>query len=97
MRDWQHEKWDELMEVLAEEECLLAEGYEDALIGYTAGINRVAVYEVGKMIQIRMQEDGMSYDEAVECIEFNTIGAYVGEKTPVYVVLDHERTAKVLP
>lgn len=83
------------MEVLAEEECLLADGYEDALIGCTAGINTVAVYEVGKMIQIRMEEDEMSYDEAVECIEFNTIGAHVGEKTPLFVNLDLDRVAKL--
>ena len=39
--------------------------------------------------------DEMSHEDAVECIEFNTIGAYVGEKTPLFVNLDLDRVAKL--
>jgi hypothetical protein len=37
------------------------------------------------MIQTLMQRDGMTYDEADEYIEFNCIGAWVGEQTPIIV------------
>ena len=36
--EWTAEGWDYLMEALADEEALLADGFEDALIGITAGI-----------------------------------------------------------
>jgi hypothetical protein len=35
-----------------------------------------------------MVRDGMDYDEAYEFFEFNTLGAYVGEQTPVFVWTD---------
>jgi len=34
------------------------------------------------MVRICMWRDGMSDDEAVEYIEYNCIGAWVGEQTP---------------
>jgi hypothetical protein len=34
------------------------------------------------MIQVLMGRDGMTYDEAVEFIDFNVVGGWVGEKTP---------------
>lgn len=32
-----------------------------------------------------MNRDKMSYDEALEYFEFNVLGAYMGEKTPIWV------------
>ena len=32
-------------------------------------------------------EGGMTYEDAVEYLEFNTLGAYVGEHTPVFIRL----------
>ena len=46
------EDWDELMLELIEEECLLADGFEIALVGISAGINPVAVYDVNKMVNV---------------------------------------------
>ena len=43
---------EELMEVLAEEECLLADGFEEALVGRTYSANVVAVYDIDKMIGV---------------------------------------------
>ena len=72
------------MLALEENECLLADGFEDALIGITEGMNSVAVYDYDSCVHILTQQD-MSYDEAVEYMDFNVTGAYVGEKTPVFV------------
>lgn len=87
---WKAEGWDQLMEVLEQEECLLADGFDTALIGYTTGIVTKAVYDVGKMIKV-LVDDGMDHDDAVEYLEYNTFGAYVGENTPVYIVVDYSR------
>ena len=32
-----------------------------------------------------MKRDGMTYKEAVEWMEFNVVGAWVGETTPIFV------------
>jgi formylmethanofuran dehydrogenase subunit E len=73
-----------LMEILAEEECLTADGFENALVGCTYGGNVVAVYDINKMIEILVDE-GMEHEDAVEFLDFNVVGSYVGEKTPLYV------------
>lgn len=73
-----------LMEILAEEECLTVDGFDEALVGCTYGADVVAVYDINKMIEILICE-GMDYDDAVEHLEYNVVGAYMGEKTPQYV------------
>lgn len=73
-----------LMEVLAEEECLTADGFDAALVGCTYGANVVAVYDIQRMIDVLVNE-GMDHDDAVEFLEYNVVSAYLGEKTPLYV------------
>ncbi len=82
----------EAAEKLAEidEEILMADGFDAALIGWTdswSGSSRVprAVYSVSKCVSILMSGGATSYEEAMEYLEFNTLGAYVGERTPVFV------------
>ena len=72
------------MEVLAEEECLTADGFDAALVGCTYGANVVAVYDIQRMIDVLVNE-GMDHDDAVEFLEYNVVSAYLGEKTPLYV------------
>jgi hypothetical protein len=66
---------------------LLADGFEDALLGTVVGACRepVACYDYAQCIQILMERSEMDEDEAVEFFEFNTIGAYVGKKTPLFL------------
>ena len=75
---------EELLEQLEENECLIADGYEAALIGITEGTNPVAVYDSGLCIECLMKQ-GMTREDAVEWFYYNTIGAYVGEKTPLFL------------
>ena len=76
---------EELMQELTDNECLLADGYEGALIGITEGANPVAVYDTQLCIKCLMDEDDMSEEDAMEFFYFNTVNAYVGEKTPIYI------------
>jgi len=75
---------EELVEQLEENECLLADGYEAALIGITEGANPVAVYNSDLCVECLMKQ-GMTREDAVEWFYYNTIGAYAGEKTPVFL------------
>jgi len=64
-----------------EDSVLIADGFEDAIIGVEEATMRV-VYSVSKCIEILMKE--MEYEEAKEYFYFNVSGAYVGEKTPIW-------------
>ena len=67
-------------------ETLLADGFEDALIGYGTRFSYgVAVYSTSKCLDILMKRDGMTDEEAMEYFTFNVTGAYVGENTPVFL------------
>lgn len=63
---------------------LLMDGFDEAFMGYTTRINEpdVAIYDYDTMVAVCMKRDGMTYDDAVEYIEFNCQGAWVGERTP---------------
>ena len=76
-----------IMERLADEEALLADGFDNALIGHTQGMNVVAVYDYDLCIDILVKNDEMSIEDAVDYMSFNVVGAYMGEKTPLFVSL----------
>jgi hypothetical protein len=79
----------ELLEALGEinPEALLADGLEDAFIGYTVNhhIPHVAVYDIDKCIEVLVTRDGMTHEDADEYLSFNTLGAYVGENGPIFI------------
>jgi hypothetical protein len=80
---------EELREALGEinPEALLADGLEDAFIGYTVNHHHshVAVYDIDKCIEVLVTRDGMTHEEADEYLSFNTLGAFVGENGPIYI------------
>jgi len=82
-------RFDDISEALAElnPEALLADGFEQALVGYTSNYHHphVAVYDAKKCIAILVRRDGMSEEEAEEFFSLNTLGAYVGENGPLFV------------
>tara|TARA_R100001510_G_C7562168_1_gene141800 strand:+ start:193 stop:450 length:258 start_codon:yes stop_codon:yes gene_type:complete len=66
----------------------LADGYEEAFIGTTIsafGRRQVALYDYDKCIMILMNDNNWDEDEAIEWFNFNTIGSWVGEDTPIFV------------
>tara|TARA_R110000824_G_scaffold75849_3_gene192345 strand:- start:1122 stop:1382 length:261 start_codon:yes stop_codon:yes gene_type:complete len=74
----------ELWVQLEDHECLLADGFDDAVVGITFGVEPKTVYSVTKCLDI-LVEEGMSMEDAIEHFEYNVAGSYVGEKTPVWV------------
>ena len=64
-------------------DTILVDGLDDALLGYDTKSR--AVYSVIKIIQIFMERDGMTHEEAIEWMEYNVVGAWVGETTPIFV------------
>jgi hypothetical protein len=81
---------DELKEMIVEEnpDALFADGFDAALVGAgrRCGQPTVAVYDYNKAVGVLEQRDGMSQEEAMEFMEFNVVGAWVGDNTPVWLV-----------
>jgi hypothetical protein len=68
------------------EGALLADGFEQALIGFGYQFTYpVAVYSRKRCMDILVNRDEMSYEEATEYFDFNVAGAYVGESTPIFL------------
>lgn len=78
-----------------DEEIILADGFEDAFVGVAerCGMGPVAVYDREKCIETIMKQQAkhnVSYEEAAEHFDFNVIGAYVGERTPLFITRKHD-------
>lgn len=80
----------------ANEEMLFADGFEEALIGTVQVFGKppLALYDYRKCVEILMKRDGMSEDESEEYLEYNTLGAYVGESTPAFAHLVEKPVGK---
>jgi hypothetical protein len=67
---------------------LLMDGFDEACIGFSQRINEpfLAVYSYEKMIEVLMERDGMDDETAMEYIDFNCVGSWMGEKTPIIVM-----------
>lgn len=87
-----------IIESLAEAnpDALLADGLEDAIIGFTINTHmpHVAVYDAAKCVEVLMKRDGMTHEEAEEFLEFNTYCAYVGPNGPLYIYTGERHAAE---
>jgi len=63
--------------------------FDAAIVGVAdrIGISAVVVYDTTKIIDILCERDGMDRDEAAEYYEFNIAGAYVGDRTPMFIAM----------
>lgn len=66
---------------------LVCDGFDEAIIGIAEriGLGPVIAYDVEKMLDIMIERDGMTYEEAREYFDFNIIGAWMGEFTPIFI------------
>jgi hypothetical protein len=76
---------DKIIEWFPEDEILVADGFNDAIIGIDNDSMKL-IYSVSKCIDILSKD--MSEEEAVEYFNFNVRGSYVGEKTPIWCTDD---------
>jgi hypothetical protein len=75
---------EEILQNYPDEEILIADGYDDCVIGYdyNGGTIRL-IYSVKKILD-QMVEEGINEMDAIEHFEFNMRGGYVGEQTPIW-------------
>jgi hypothetical protein len=64
-------------------DILFADGFDDCIIGFEPNLWKV-VYS--RNLCIKLMTDNSKYDEeAIDYLEYNTFGAYMGDKTPIWV------------
>jgi len=62
-------------------------GYDSCILGVASRFGETfIVYDHEAVINQLMDNDGMSYVDAVEFHDFNQAGAYVGVSTPAFMV-----------
>lgn len=86
----------EQIEAHVEETCMdceivLADGFEDAFLGVqrtfaSGGIRFHALYSLRACVAVLVERDGMTDCGALEFLEFNAMGAYVGVNTPSFLL-----------
>lgn len=54
-------------------------------VGYRFTFGPVLVYSLRGILQAHMEEDGMTMEQAREFFEMNTLGAWVGDGTPMFI------------
>ena len=70
-------------------EALTADGFDDAILGMAEGWfgnshHSVVCYDYDKCVDILISQ-GCDEEDACEYLQFNTLGAYVGEFTPIFL------------
>jgi len=75
---------EQIKELYPEEEFLITDGFNDAIIGIAEDSNKPIrlIYSVSKCLEIL--EKDMQKDDALEYFTFNISSAYVGDKTPIW-------------
>ena len=68
------------------EDILLADGFDDAIIGVDQETGRV-VYSVQKCFKV-LEKQGKTEVEAMDHFYFNVSGSYIGEQTPIWCDMD---------
>lgn len=78
------EKKEQLQEMT--EECILFDGYEDALVGvcHRFGRDPVAIYDMDQCLETLMDE-GTDYETASDHFWTNTMGTWAGDGTPAFL------------
>jgi hypothetical protein len=74
----------EILDVYQDEELLMVDGFDEAVIGIEALKLRL-VYDINKMRTILVERDGMTFEDAMDFLDHNVLGSYVGEQTPIYI------------
>ena len=69
------------------EDALSLKGLEAAIVGYVEriGTDPIIAYDRDICLEILMMDDGLSEEEAIDHFEYNILGSWAGEGTPVFL------------
>ena len=69
-------------------DLMTADGFEEAKVGVLrrAAQADIVVYDYERCVAILQEREGWTEEEAVDWIEYNTLGSCMGEGTPGFLV-----------
>jgi hypothetical protein len=69
------------------EDSVILDGFDGAIIGITEEFGRGPriLYSKDKILEILTLNEQMDIAEAIEYYEFNILGSYLGERTPIFL------------
>jgi len=64
-----------------------ADGFDEAIIGSITSYGRgeTVLYSTQKIIEVMMERDGMTAEDAMEFFNFNILGSYNGDGMPAFL------------
>lgn len=74
-----------ILDMYPDEGYIKADGLDAAVIGVST--SGCLVYSIDAIIDILMERNNWSYDDAIEYFDYNIEGSYMGERSPIYVNL----------
>jgi hypothetical protein len=83
---------------MKDDQTMLATGFEKAIIGLdtTGEVFRV-IYDIDKIVEILMEDNEMTEEDALEHCSYNIMGGWVGEGTPIYAYSgDYDRILELM-
>ena len=72
---------------------LKADGFDKAIIGQTYDMvvsEERLIYSIDKCVEILVERDGMTSEEAIEFLDFNVLCAYIGKDQPIFVSSEYD-------
>ena len=77
---------EQIQELHQDDNLIFLKGFDDAIVGTALSQgNLVVCYSIKRMVDNLIATQGMTDAEAYEWLDFNTLFAYFGEHTPVYL------------
>ena len=72
------------------EGAIILDGLDTAIIGIVEefGNGPRILYSKEKIIDILVERDGMTSEEAIEYYDFNILGLYAGEQNPIFLITE---------
>ena len=77
---------EDCVEMVGDDELMFMDGFDDCIAGIVYGCNQqtVVCYDVDRVLK-KLENDGMTHEEAREYMDFNQVGAYMGDRTPLFL------------
>ena len=68
-----------------DEDAVIYNGFDGAVIGvgHRCGQPPVVVYDYDRIVKVLVERDLLTLEEAVEWIEHNMVGGWIGDRTPI--------------
>ena len=66
---------------------MTADGFDEAIVGSITSYGRgeTVLYSTQKILEVMMERDGMTEEDAIDFFHFNVIGSYNGDGMPAFL------------